>query len=1515
MMGIPFRKRSTATGKKRSSRNTSRAFRRACFEPLETRQLLSISLPTIPAQTVLTSSPLNLALDVTETEGHAVTYSVSVANSTIKTSAGTSSTLGTTLSTSNPSLKLRIDSDGNNIHGDVIIQLFQDLAPKTVAKIQSLVNSHYYDGLIFHRVGEGFMIQGGDPLGTGSGGPGFKFDDEFNASLQFTGPGLLAMANSGRDTNGSQFFITVNPLEDDPQFRAGDFSYTIFGMVTQGYDIVEQVSKVPHPPSADGTGKPNNNVVITSATMITDNQNGVLRLSSPIGTSGTANVTVTARDSVTGETASRTFAVTVQADNVNNKPFLGTIPPLTTNANSPINYYIPATDVEGNAIYYSGTVSPSNPNITVTVNSSTGLLTITPNGTPGVYSVLVSVRPSSSSSSVDSQYVPVYVKPVAPSSIALTTASNTGAQNDTITKLNNTSSSKLSFQVGGVVSGATVELFSDGTLIGSAIATGTSVVITTNGTFTLTDGAHVITARQTLKNKTVDVGNYQSTTDLDSPVSSNYTITVETTQPTFNFIPPVTAVVDQTYTCQVVATDASGTLTYQLAQNPSGMTIDAATGLITWTPSTTTQTQVIVRATDTAGNTVERSFHINVLQANIAPVLVAANATLQGTNEDTPTTITVLSLINNGTGTTSVTDEDTDAVVGGIAIIGVTGRGTWQYSLDGTTFQNAGTISATSALLLPKTASIRYLPDGANGENASFTYRAWDTTSGAAGGRASLAAAAAVGGATAYSQTTDTATIPVTALNDAPVVVTASPKLGSTTPAAALTIPLVGRFINNGVGTTAITDVDQNAVVGGIAITGATGNGTWEYSLDGTSFVAFGTISASSVLLLPKTASIRYTPSGTTSETATLSYRAWDTTSGTGGDHVDLSGSAAVGGVTALSSAVETATVLVNDAPVLTPASPSLGTTNEDTAIVINLSGTFINNGTGTTTITDPNTGASVGGIAIIGVSGQGTWKYSLNGTTYYTLTAPSPSSALLLPSTAKLRYEPDGKNAETPTITYRAWDQTTGEQGNRVDISQATAVGGSTSYSAASDTATLTITAVNDAPVLVAANPSLGVTSLNSASVIALSGTFINNGSKTTTITDIDQGTIVGGIAIVAAAGTGTWEYSLDGTTFTAMGSVGAASALLLPKEAKLRFTPTGVGATPSITYYAWDKSTGTSGSKVDVSSASARGGTTAFSSVSDTATLTLQTGSISGFVYLDTDNDGLRLIGAQQSHLALPGVAVKLLTKNSSGAWVEVSGKSPVLTGADGSYRFDNLAVGTYRVQEVQPGNYLDGKDSLGKIAGSVRGTASNDQFEVALGIGEKATEYNFGERGLKASKFSFRMLLASAPSAEEFVSSLDAAPTLDLAKTKAGTGNSTAYYSSGSPVTIAAADATVADKDSALLAWLTATITNLKDGAAEKLEAVTTNTPLTANYANGVLTLSGVAAPSFYQQVLRTIKYSNSASSPNTEDRSVRIVANDGVTSSQVVIAKVAINRAAAAMSAVDSALSDDSDWLSD
>jgi peptidyl-prolyl cis-trans isomerase A (cyclophilin A) len=156
--------------------------------------------------------------------------------------------------------------------GTIVLRLFPEQAPKTVQNFVGLAEGTtewtdprtgqrttepLYNGTIFHRVIDKFMLQGGDPLGTGTGGPGYEFEDEFHPDLRFNRPYLLAMANAGPGTNGSQFFITVVPT---PHL---DGRHTIFGEVVEGSDIVDAIGKT----ETDRGDRPAKDVVVESVTI------------------------------------------------------------------------------------------------------------------------------------------------------------------------------------------------------------------------------------------------------------------------------------------------------------------------------------------------------------------------------------------------------------------------------------------------------------------------------------------------------------------------------------------------------------------------------------------------------------------------------------------------------------------------------------------------------------------------------------------------------------------------------------------------------------------------------------------------------------------------------------------------------------------------------------------------------------------------------------------------------------------------------------------------------------------------------------------------------------------------------------------------------------------------------------------------------------------------------------------------------------------------------------------------
>ena len=142
-------------------------------------------------------------------------------------------------------------------HGPIELELFDGEAPKTVANFRTLAGDGFYDGVVFHRVIPDFMIQGGDPTGTGMGGPGYTFEDEFNDHGVVRG--ALAMANAGPNTNGSQFFIVT--AEATPWL---DGKHTVFGQVTNGMDVVDTISQL----DTDANDKPREPVLIERVELV-----------------------------------------------------------------------------------------------------------------------------------------------------------------------------------------------------------------------------------------------------------------------------------------------------------------------------------------------------------------------------------------------------------------------------------------------------------------------------------------------------------------------------------------------------------------------------------------------------------------------------------------------------------------------------------------------------------------------------------------------------------------------------------------------------------------------------------------------------------------------------------------------------------------------------------------------------------------------------------------------------------------------------------------------------------------------------------------------------------------------------------------------------------------------------------------------------------------------------------------------------------------------------------------------
>ena len=302
------------------------------FEGLEGRRMMANIIPDlsdIANQNVPGRKPLIIPLTASDVDGHKLSYTVKSSNKNVQVYLH---------KRNNPFIRMHVQGKGV-----MEFQLLRDVAPKTVDIIKGLIQAEYYDGLTFHRVIKDFMIQGGDQAGTGSGFFPYKHEDEYHPDVVFTGKYQLAMANSGNDTNGSQFFITTSSP------RHLDFNHTIFGQLTRGQSVAEAIDDVAVNTS---TSKPLSDVVITKIELIENYTDAVLMIKAPAGVTG--NVTVTVNDGH-GGSDTETFTVTGVADSTNSPPmFIKPIADFVSPVNQTITLDLKALDIEGDVLSFGG---------------------------------------------------------------------------------------------------------------------------------------------------------------------------------------------------------------------------------------------------------------------------------------------------------------------------------------------------------------------------------------------------------------------------------------------------------------------------------------------------------------------------------------------------------------------------------------------------------------------------------------------------------------------------------------------------------------------------------------------------------------------------------------------------------------------------------------------------------------------------------------------------------------------------------------------------------------------------------------------------------------------------------------------------------------------------------------------------------------------------------------------------------------------------------------------------------
>jgi len=561
---------------------------------------------------------------------------------------------------------------------------------------------------------------------------------------------------------------------------------------------------------------------------------------------------------------------------------------------------------------------------------------------------------------------------------------------------------------------------------------------------------------------------------------------------------------------------------------------------------------------------------VAVANANDAPELDANQSpSLAGISEDTGAPAngstagsTLVSALTGGT-----IDVDSGALQG-VAITGTSDQGTLWYSTDGgTTWTQVPAVSGGAALLLHNDARLYFQPNAnVSGTIAdAITFRAWDRTSGSNGGTADTTAN---GGGTAFSTSTDTVAVSVTAVNDAPTIDAGPLALTGTDEDTASSATAVSTILAG----LSAADADSSAQTG-IAVTSASGNGTWQYTTNGTDWYSLGTISSGAALLLDGSARLRYVPDGVDGEIAgaapTIGFRAWDQTSGTATSGATRSTAdvSTNGGTTAYSATQASATLTVtavNDAPTLVSGTVPLTGTNENSTSPSTLVSTIL----ASSTVSDVDTGA-VFGIAITGSSGNGTWQYSTNGAAWTAFGDVSDSSALLLNSTTRVRLVGDGIDGGTATFTWRAWDRTSGSASanGAPETADASSNGGSTAFSSTTAQASLNVTSVNDAPTL----------TLPGGQTVESNGTLTLNGTPIV-LADVDAGS--GGLEVTLTATQGTVSLgSASGLTFSNGDGVADASMTFTGSLADINTALSGLSFAPANGYV------GTAGLQINAS------------------------------------------------------------------------------------------------------------------------------------------------------------------------------------------------------------------------------------------------------------------------------------------------------------------------------------------
>jgi len=603
--------------------------------------------------------------------------------------------------------------------------------------------------------------------------------------------------------------------------------------------------------------------------------------------------------------------------------------------------------------------------------------------------------------------------------------------------------------------------------------------------------------------------------------------------------------------------------------------------------------------------TIQRPVHVTAV--NDAPVLTLGAGSPSFTENGTGVTIapaaTVSDVENNWTGATltaaiTANGESDDRLWitsgGSVSVSGTTvsygGTAVGVVNLDG------GSASGTAALIVTFNASAS--ATAIQAVAAALTYRSTSENPSASARTVSLTLTDG-GNASSGAQTRS---VLVTRTNDAPVLGLATvdrPATDEDTASAAFNVATL-------LSGASASDVDGDTL--GIAISATAGPGVWQYSTNGTTWNAVEPLGGQ-MLLLSSATQLRFVPNGENGGQGTLSFCAWDGSTGTAGQ---LTTVASRGAGTAFSSSIAQARISVtslNDAPALS-GNLQLPGILEDTAAPAGRTLTGLL-GDNAVTVTDVDSGASFAGLAVVGntaTAGQGTWQYSTDGgTSWQDVGSVSASASLVLASTARLRFVPAADFSGTPGgLSVRAIDNSYSGSFTATTTrvtANTSASGGTSAFSATARGVGITVAPVNDAPVVVGgATVTLSTDEETVTTATRVSSLLAGKAS------DVDGNTV--GLAVTAASGLGAWQYSTDSTTgsdgtWTNVDSVSASSALLLSSTTWIRYSPNHMtGETASLTWRAWDGSQGTAGTRVTPGSG---GGSSAYSATSGTLLATV--------------------------------------------------------------------------------------------------------------------------------------------------------------------------------------------------------------------------------------------------------------------------------------------------------------------